>query len=583
MQAPPAKTNRLALAAALLLLPGIWLRFHALDWMEFSGDELTVMYDSYRAAHERLALHGIPASIGIPLPNFLLYLLALPVTLTREPTQIVLFVAFWNLFGLACLLRLLWRAMPPAAALATTALLASAPGPLMLSRKVWNPDFVFTGVVLLLLLFALQLERPRRWVTIALFPVAALLCSFHASSWPLLPCLVVWAIATRVPLDRRGLLIGALSLLLLFLPYIWYFFQSEFDDLRTFAHRQAGNGVQSEAWLAAFARHARAAIEASCSGVLDGLPAGKSWAASALVARAFTFWTGFATLAACLCAPWFAWRAWKKRDLPLLERLLLLGALFELLLLASYAQTRVASLPHYYAVLIPFPTLAAVWLALRVSQRFGSLPLVGASALVVAAHTLLFASLVAGLQRGELLPERVYAPPFAPHAEKWRAEIARMFDEVDSGYALERQEQQRLKRLFDASQDVLMRYDPVRDEPPAGMRGVIELHHGADGLEVLGSNARDMLTLPPFDNAGRGRALLRLEIWSPKDVVGCVFYGTPARPDYGPGQAVGLRTNPGVNVLYLEISERDARGSPMLRHPAQHWRLLAAEMRRVED
>src|SRR5689334_14648653 len=97
----------LLLAAALLCLPGLWLRVHRLEWMEFSGDELMTMVQPYRAAHERFALHGILTSAGIYPPNFLVYILALPVTLWRDPAQLVWFIVVWNLVGLACLLRAL--------------------------------------------------------------------------------------------------------------------------------------------------------------------------------------------------------------------------------------------------------------------------------------------------------------------------------------------------------------------------------------------------------------------------------------------------------------------------------------------
>jgi hypothetical protein len=574
--------KRLTCLAALLVLPGLYLRFHGLSWMEFGGDELSILYDSYRALHERFAWHGIPASIGVPLPNFLLYVLALPVSLTRDPVWIAGFIALWNVLGLACVLRVLWRLLPPAAALAGTALLASAPGPILLARKIWNPDLVFGGVALLLLLLALDLERPRRWVTAGLFVVAAILCGFHASAWPLLPCVLAWAWVFRVKLEPRGLWLGLAALLLLFVPYAWYFVSSHFDDVRMMLHTRAANvAVTTESFGTALAGHARGVLDTSCSGGLLAAGVGPAW--SRAVAHGFVWWTGAAVLIVILRTPWLAWRARKGLEVPALDKLLALGALFELLLLCAYAKAHVPALPHYYAVLIPFPTLAAVWLGWRLGARLGHVPLVAASALVVGAHTTLFADFQGELEQSGPPPGLSYTHPYAPKAAEWRAEIARLFDAVDAGRADERAEQERQRMRFEASSEVLMRYDPTRDEPPASSSAPLELRPGPEGLEVLQSSVRNMLRLPPFALGGRGRALLRLELWSPKDVFGCIFYTTDAQPEYARGHALRLDSHQGGNVYYFEIPDADASGRIMVNHVAYRWVLRAAEVRRVQD
>ena len=569
----------LLLAALLLLFPGLWLRFHALEWMEFEGDELMTMYQPYRAAHERFALHGILTSAGISPPNFLCYVLALPVTLTREPLTLVLFVAAWNLAGLACLLRALWKLVPPAVALAGVALLASTPGPLFFSRKIWNPDFIPASVAALVLLVSLGMEKPRRALVVGIFVVCTLLTGFHLLTAVLLPCVILWAFALRVPLERRGLVLGALAALILLSPYLWFLVSSDFDDARSLAHAHGGGA--GEGWFAAFARHAGSALACTVDGGLLAVPALDSWAAA--VARGFRAFTAVAALAALACAPWFAVRAWQGRALGGLEKLVALGALLELALLALLAQSRVPAVPHYYAVLIPFPTLAALWLGWRALERFGPLPLLGASALVVGAHTQLFCDFLAELRRAGPPAEMRYALPFKPHATKWRAEIARLFDEIDSGRAAEREEQERLRAAFERSSEVLMRCDPRAADAGLASQGRLGLRAVPEGLEVVGSTAIDMLELPAYDLEGRGRALLRLELDSPKEVAGCIFFQTASKPGYGRSSALRLDTHPGTNVVYFEIPAADARGRLMIRHGAYRWVLRAAEVRRIQD
>ena len=95
-------------ACALLLLPGLWMRFAALEWMDFGGDEIGILANAYRATREP-ALHGVPSSIGVPLPNVLSYLLAPVVAATRDPVAVARAIAVLNVGGLLCLFLCLRR------------------------------------------------------------------------------------------------------------------------------------------------------------------------------------------------------------------------------------------------------------------------------------------------------------------------------------------------------------------------------------------------------------------------------------------------------------------------------------------
>lgn len=565
----------LLLAAALLCLPGLWLRVCKLEWMEFSGDELMTMVQPYRAAHERFALHGILTSAGIYPPNFLVYLLALPVTLSRDPLDIVAFVVMWNLVGLACLLRALWRIVPPAVALCGVALVASAPGPLLYSRKIWNPDFIPASVMLVVLLVALGMEKPRRALVIGIFVVCTILTGFHVTTVVLVPCILVWAWMLRVPLERRGIWIGCAAAFVLSAPYLWFLVSSRFDDPLGLLAARAGSSVPAASRIGLFGRHAAAALESCCDAGL--LQSAGGW--SAALVRAFAWFTALASILVLVRVPWLARRVRQGLEVAAFDKLLALGALFELALLVCFAFARVPVVPHYYAVLIPFPTLAALWLG----SRFGRVPLLAACALVVAAQTQLFGGFLDRLPASGPPPGVHYAQPFAPRAQEWRAEINRTFDEIDSGHATARAEQERLRARFEASQEVLMHFDTHTNQPPASFQGHLELQPGVDGLEVQGSTAMDMLRLPPFELGGHGRALLRLELWSPKEVAGAVFYANAQHPDYARGLILELHTLAGENVFYMEIPDPTAQGSLMLRHGAYRWTLRAAEVRRVPD
>lgn len=580
----PASPRWLVLAAACLLVPGLWLRVTRLEWMEFSGDEWMTLVEPYRAAHESFALHGILTSMAVSPPNFLLYLLALPVTLTQEPTELVWFVVLWNLAGLGLFLAVAWRTLGAATALAGTALLASAPGALLLSRKIWNPDFIPASVALLLVCAALAAERPRRAATLGLVVVPTLLCGFHISACVVLPCVLAWAWLLRVRLERRGLVLGFLAALLLLSPYLWFLVSSGFDDVREVLLVRAHAAPASEGLVSALARHARAALECWTSG---GILEPGFEGARGVLARLANGLSGLG-LALGVCVSWIRLPGWIRRarrgeELAPIERLLALGALLELALLCVLGFGRLPSVPHYYAVLLPFPYLALAWLALRAGRGLGATPLCVASALLVAGNTLGFEGHLDRVQRGEAGAGGRFAAPFAPRAEHWRAEIARRIGEIDSGHAGQRAEQAALRARFEASSEVLMRYDPTRDDPPAEVYGTLALRPVPAGLEVEGSTALDMLRLPPFALDGRGRALLRLSIRAPKDVIGCVFYARESDGAYRPGRASKLELERGENELYLLFPEADACGRPMLRLFAARWLLRAAELRRVPE
>ncbi len=580
MQPASSRARVVALAAALLILPGIWLRFHALEWMEFASDEAGTMAYAYRAGHERFVLHGLVSSAGVAQPNLLVYLLALPVTLTREPLHIVAFVALWNLAGLGCLLGALWRLVPPAAALVGTALFASLPGALLFARKIWSPDFLPAGAALLLLLLTFELERPRRWATALVFVVCTVVASFHMVTSALLPCVLLWCLLLRVPLDRRGIWTGVVASLVLLSPYLWFLVSSGFDDLRSLAQLHQRAGPSPASWLPAFAGHARAALECTSDGGLSSVPALASW--ERWMARGYTGWSALATLLVLLRAPWLAWRAWNGLELSAFDKLLAFCALVELGLLALFAAGGVGLVPHYHAVLLPFSTLCALWLGWRLGSGLHGLPLVAGCALVVAGHTGLFLDFLEEVRLHGPPPGMRYASPFQPHAQEWRAEIARRFDEIDSGYAAATAAAQRQHARFEAATEVLLCYDARADLPPVPRQGRIETHAGPEGLEVLGSSVLDMLRLPPFALGGHGHALVRLELWSPKEVAGSLLYTTAAQPEYTRRHALEFTTRPGENVLYLEIPDPDASGSLMLRHVAARWVLRAVEVRRVE-
>ena len=569
-------------ACALLLLPGLWMRFAALEWMDFGGDEIGILANAYRATREP-ALHGVPSSIGVPLPNFLSYLLAPVVAATRDPVAVARAIAVLNVGGLVCLFLCLRRCAGALVALAGTALLAAGPSAALFARKIWNPDLLFPCAALLYLLLASLLAAPRPWKTTAALVAYMLLCGFHASAWVLFLPLLAWAVVFRVPLDRRGLLAGIAIVAVLLSPWFAHFWTSDFDDLlAAWLIRKKGN-PSPEAFLPALGGHARASVEVgSAAGFLGALdePSSDLELASTAVSIGWILWTALACAVCAARLPSLALRARRGEPLAVFDRLLALGSLCQVALVLAYALGRMPWRIHFYAVLMPVPTLCAAWLLARALGRRPA-ALTAVVALVVGAHSVLFARFLDETRSGRLEGGAHYPTPYAAQREGWRAELERAFAEIDDAGASERTRQTRLAARYEQAALVLLQYDGSRDQPPASAEGRVALSSDERGLVVVGSGGRDMLRLPELAREAEGGALLLLEAWAPKRVEGSIFYATREKPLHGPGRAVDFRLERGDNRLVLELPA-GTTGSLLVRVPAARWVLRRAEARAPE-
>jgi hypothetical protein len=584
---PPAKEGehlaRVWIAFGLLAcLPGLSMRFVGLEWIDFGSDEMAILARAHRASSE-LSLHGIPSSIGIPLPNFLSYLLALPVTLTHDPVAIVRGIALLNLAGVAGLFLLLRRPFGTFGALCATAIFASAPWPVLLARKLWNPDFLFPFAMLLHLVLASQLAEPKRWKCAAAVVLYVVWCGFHASTWALALPLVLWAWWFRVPVDRRGLAIGVAIGLCLLAPWFAHFWTTGGDDFliaRAIRSSAIPSDTPSESFILQLAHHFSGAVEASSAGQLDALGPEDGWTTriAALVARGWIVW-GMLALAAALARTFvLAVRARRGAVLAPFDRWSALAGLVCATILLAYAATAMPAKTHFYAVLLPLPTVFAASFAIRVLGSRSHVRLAAFTTLVVAAHALLFARFLAEIRAGTVTTEPHYPASYARGAEALGAEIEAALWEVDHGDEVERAQQQALSHEFAAAGPVLLRYDGARDEPPAGRRGAVEIRATEAGLLVRGSVGANLVRLPRATPLPGRTLLCELELESPRETEGTLFYGTEQRPESGSGLAANFRVPRGASRVFVPLPA-DTNGALFLRVVTGRFVLRAAELR----
>ncbi len=164
---------------------------------------------------------GLPTSVGpINSPAFL-YLMAIPLLLSKDPTWATGFIALLDTLAVAgCyLLARRWFGRWPA--LIASLLFALNPWAVIFSRKVWQSNSlpIFTTALLICLLLYQKGRRPW-WGAVALF-VWALEIQVHISTIALLP-VVLFALLSGLNLaNLRRLAVGAALFLATFAPVVY--------------------------------------------------------------------------------------------------------------------------------------------------------------------------------------------------------------------------------------------------------------------------------------------------------------------------------------------------------------------------
>jgi Dolichyl-phosphate-mannose-protein mannosyltransferase len=353
--------ERLVLAVLLLVAAGV--RLWRLDLMEFKADEAQAcqlalqVVDGLRGrlpAGHGIPLVGLRSSVGVPNPPLFIYLLALPLTLWRDPLAAAVFIALSNVAAVGICFAIGRRYFSPFVALAATALYALAPWAVIFSRKIWAQDLlpVFIAGFLLAAHAFLVDRRPRALAW--LLALAAAAVQLHFSALILGGALLGLLIAGRSVVRARWLAIGAGAAFLLCAPYLLHLARTQGGD---FAHLGAWRNESSS--LVPAGQRLRLALRypLSVSGadeteVLVGAQAG--WVLP------FAGATGLAALGGLI------WLCVRDRRSPSFSARLM-GAIWFLLPTLGLIATGAVPFIHYFIILYPliFLGLAAALESLR--------------------------------------------------------------------------------------------------------------------------------------------------------------------------------------------------------------------------
>jgi len=538
--------------------------------MQFDGEQEETLVRAFGALQHGGVERGLRSSIGIVYPPAYIDMIALPLWFTRDPVKIVGFIAILNLLGLAVFFAFARRFVGRTTALWSTVLLSSMPWAVQFSRKIWPQDCLFPLVSVLLFVLFSNLAVPRRWKTWLLFALIAILGQFYLTAWFLLLPLAAFLWLARVRIPLVDVLAGLAIAVLLHLPWLAFEIRSGFDDLAWF-------------W------NARLPVEGHIGG-LRGLEKTREsllWPLCMTSGAGFDYYSGRFSFTGLLpSAPWVlsiparilqvltagalffglvfvVTRIRERARLPLAsprDGAIVLSALVCLTVLAAYLALRVAPVPHYHVLFLPFLALLFVWSLERWTSSWVR-PLIAVLALANLFFVWRFERAVAEHPK-ELFGR--YGVPYAAREDHWLERLERGYDEVLHGGERRRERHAALAREFSESADVLLRLDAASNEPPVETQGNIRVAPSEEGLLVRGGGPLNFLSLPPIEPPPGTVPMVRVDITSPVEAPLVFLYPTRNDPEISRRQKEISTVPAGRSTQYVRIGGSEISGRMLM-------------------
>lgn len=245
----------LLLAAILALAAAV--RFYRLGAVSFTFDAAAVSNLAAQWIDQgRLPLQGMVSSTGFRNPPLTVYLISLPLRVSRDPLALTGFVVALNLLAVLGAFWLGRRYWSMAAGLLAALLFAVSPWAVQHSRGVLGQDLLAPGVVALMLCTLAWFVDGRRWMLAASLAILAALIQIHLAAIALAPLLALLLLWELISQRRQGvwsrlwqpLALGLALGALLYLPYLIADAQQGWINVRGFLG-QGGSaaGVQGQA------------------------------------------------------------------------------------------------------------------------------------------------------------------------------------------------------------------------------------------------------------------------------------------------------------------------------------------------
>ena len=180
---------------------------------------------------------GTPNSAGIPNSPLTIWIYVPVLALSHSPQVLTLFVALWNVLGVALLWWIGHRYFGPAVGFLAGVLIAVSPWAVYYSRAIWEPR---TIIPLLLLALAAGLygyvER-KTWVQVAFVPLLLIALQFHYVALTLLPLYLCILWAGRANINWRATALSVVLGVLTLLPFAIGLMQGDSESTGSTAGR----------------------------------------------------------------------------------------------------------------------------------------------------------------------------------------------------------------------------------------------------------------------------------------------------------------------------------------------------------
>lgn len=210
---------------AIVILAASVFRLTNLNVIEFKPDEAINLF----LASRPLFGHPFPpgstvSSIGIlnpPLANYLILPFAF---LSVDPKAVSCLIAVLNIMAIGAFFLLISKYYDRLTALIASLLMAFAPWPILLSRKIWAQDFIFPLTIPLF--FSLHQivyeKKEKHWITFVFFSL--LLLQLHQSTIFFLVPLTLFMLLSKAKLNIKYVFVGLVLGVIPMIPYFFYFF-----------------------------------------------------------------------------------------------------------------------------------------------------------------------------------------------------------------------------------------------------------------------------------------------------------------------------------------------------------------------
>jgi hypothetical protein len=223
------------------MLLAAYLRLSNLELTEFKLDEAHVCS---RAAEflssGRPPLVGIGSSVGAANPPLFIYLMAIPVSLSKNPAVIAGFIALLNAGAVLGCYLLVREYFGEKVGLIAMLLFAVSPWAVFYSRKIWAQDLLppFVGLFFAAVFSTIVKRKPKQLILVFLW--LACLIQLHLSALAFIPLVILLLLVFKARISLVPLLVGLLVFVLIFVPYIYYDTTQGWINLRTFIEVSRG-------------------------------------------------------------------------------------------------------------------------------------------------------------------------------------------------------------------------------------------------------------------------------------------------------------------------------------------------------